>query len=359
MSETLQHISKVKFNGLDDIFQGIGSGPRDRACPVCQEDFKEDTQTLTHQICSRSFCRKCLEFWVESLSAQHVPVTCPICRAVLRQAPSPSTHSHHGDFEVSYTEISPYTGEEAHHSGVINWGADSDSHDGHDCVHWSLVYRDLLRDSPTDLLRSQIWGAVYQESLWYDMLLNSVPEARMNLSLSPANDFVPVAEVVLDASPEGGIQVERFPYMGTSFLLNKMMRAPRDMVEYLLSGARVPFEIELLNELRKWVTLPKIIYTDLRRLIKKVKFQPHFSNTLWIYVDWVRNPYTNQGELISIDVREGDCTGRGTDLVFFWAARNPGKHLVQLPSEQITRQRRRSRKFALRRFYSELRQLHR
>ena len=328
MADTLSTRNNMIYPEDCGISRGTGPGKHDSSCPICREDFERQTPNLTHQECNRTFCVACLECWFDQLQREKAEAaTCPLCRAVVLPAPPCDYDVDHGDFEVTHTEVSPYDGTIRHYQGVINWGSDEPHHDNHGCVHWSLVYRDLLRTSPFPGLREQVERAIDTEYAVFYRLMHS-PDAQVQLSFSPAHHWVPTPEVRLSPAGER-TTVERFLYLSTKVLLLEMYTAFQ-LVGMLIDGARIPLTAAVFNELRKRVDLPSKVKSHLRQCLNEAESAPFESNTFWIYLDWTFEPGSISGKLISVDLRQGDCTGRKTDLVFCWGARAPYRHRVQL-----------------------------
>lgn len=51
-------------------------------CPICLEAIEQDTETLTHIICKNTFCRECLQRWVQE-QKQGGFAGCPIDRLII------------------------------------------------------------------------------------------------------------------------------------------------------------------------------------------------------------------------------------------------------------------------------------
>ena len=73
-----------------NIHKSRGCGTRNTACYICMESFHEDTPTLNHDdgSCKVTFCKGCLDRWIESKVDEGALPTCPNCRIPLERLDS-------------------------------------------------------------------------------------------------------------------------------------------------------------------------------------------------------------------------------------------------------------------------------
>ncbi|KAK5945175.1 hypothetical protein PMZ80_002379 [Knufia obscura] len=68
------------------VTQGPSPRNNEGECPVCQDVIAPTAETLTHQTCQLSYCRDCLQSWVDSSDG-----TCPYDREQIRAQPRPTS----------------------------------------------------------------------------------------------------------------------------------------------------------------------------------------------------------------------------------------------------------------------------
>ena len=70
-----------------NIHESRGCGTRNTDCYICIEKFQDDTPTFTHDdgSCKVTFCKGCLDRWVESKVDDGALPTCPNCRVTLER----------------------------------------------------------------------------------------------------------------------------------------------------------------------------------------------------------------------------------------------------------------------------------
>lgn len=93
-------------------------------CPICMELIKDPVFTP----CLHSFCKTCLDDWVNEKRLQKVSITCPCCRYIIENEPLKKDDSE--DEHEPYNHNHLYSSEEEENSDSdarTDWDPDTES----------------------------------------------------------------------------------------------------------------------------------------------------------------------------------------------------------------------------------------